>query len=175
MHSTLVLLKPDAIERKLVDEIISVLEKEGFSIIKIKKGKISSELAQKLYSDSKEQLVGMGNKALKAMKDNGMESKIQTLFFTTDPFDIGKKLNTWNRNFVTSCEIIAMVIEGNGGATKVREIIGSTDPLKADKTTIRGKWAVDSIPQAIMEKRACRNLIHASDDQKASIENRAFL
>lgn len=49
MERTLVLIKPDAIERKLMGEIISVYEKNNLDIINIKMVKPSVEIAHKQY------------------------------------------------------------------------------------------------------------------------------
>ncbi len=49
MERTLVLIKPDAIERKLMGRIISVYEKNNLNIINIKMVKPSVEIAHKHY------------------------------------------------------------------------------------------------------------------------------
>ena len=52
---------------------------------------------------------------------------------------------------------------------EVRELIGATDPSKALPLSIRGRFGLDSIDQAVSEKRMVNNLIHASDS-KESVE-----
>lgn len=170
MERTFTYLKPDAIEKKLVGKIIDRMEKEGFKIIRLKKGMISKELAMQLYPDSEEQLVGMGQKTLKAMTDAGKSEKVMEIFNTEDPRSIGMVLNQWNRSYATSTEIIAMVLESDNAVAKLRSIIGKTDPAIADKGTIRGDFSDDSIMNGNMEKRACKNLIHASDGDRAEVE-----
>jgi nucleoside-diphosphate kinase len=169
-------LKPDSIARGLVGKIISRYEEAGFRIVRLKKGRISRELAELLYPNSQEQLTGMGKKTITATLDKGGTDKdLQKRFGTTDPYKIGETLNEWNRKFATSTEIVAMVLEGEGDApTKVREIVGATDPAKAAKGTIRGDYAEDSIYAANLEMRACRNLVHASDSERAPVEVELF-
>ena len=50
MQQTLVLLKPDAVERKLVGEIISRLEKRGLKIVAMKMMRVDDGLAKRHYA-----------------------------------------------------------------------------------------------------------------------------
>jgi len=170
MERTFAFLKPDAIEKKLVGRIIARIESEGFVIVKLRKGRISKELATLLYPDSEQQLVGMGEKTLKAMKDADMEENLMKIFGTEEPRRIGEILNGWNRAYATSTEIIALELEADDAVSRLRTVIGKTDPSIADKGTIRGDWANDSIMRGNMEKRSCRNLVHASDGDRAKTE-----
>ena len=165
-------LKRDTLERKLVGEIIARFEKAGLSIVKMRKGRISPKLADLLYEDSEEQLNGMGGKTLSSLS----EKEVMGIFGTTKPYEIGKQLNSWNKKTATSTEVIAMVLEGPGDdvPARVRTLIGKTDPSKADKGTIRGDYADDSIYKATVEKRSCRNLVHASDPARAELEIKLF-
>lgn len=54
MERTLVLIKPDAIERKLMGEIISIYEKNNLNISDIKFIKPSVEMAKKHYYEHKD-------------------------------------------------------------------------------------------------------------------------
>ena len=57
-------------------------------------------------------------------------------------------------------EIVAMVLKSEGDTIrKIRELIGSTDPIEAAPGTIRGDFAYKMEPD---------NLIHASDSQEAA-------
>jgi len=49
MERTLIILKPDAIQRKLIGKIISRLEDKGFKIVGLKMIKINEDLAKKHY------------------------------------------------------------------------------------------------------------------------------
>ena len=59
--------------------------------------------------------------------------------------------------FMTSGPVVVMVLEGDDAVAKNRELMGATDPKKADKGTIRADFA-DSIDA---------NAVHGSD----SLEN----
>ncbi len=53
-EKTLIIIKPDAVQRGLVGEIFSRFEKRGFKLIALKFMRISYELAQKHYAVHKE-------------------------------------------------------------------------------------------------------------------------
>jgi len=50
-EQTLFIVKPDAVNRGLVGEVILRFEKKGFKIIKLKMLTFTKEMAQKFYSD----------------------------------------------------------------------------------------------------------------------------
>ena len=51
MERTLVLIKPDGVERKLMGDIISIYEKKGLEIIELKLVKASREIAERHYEE----------------------------------------------------------------------------------------------------------------------------
>ena len=53
MERTLVLIKPDAVERNLIGKILTFYEDNGLKIIALKMEKISRELAEKHYKEHK--------------------------------------------------------------------------------------------------------------------------
>ncbi len=174
MERTFSFIKPDGVERKLVGKIIARFEDAGLKIVKLKMGRISKELAAQLYADTKEQLEGMGKKTFESMTKAGYQDKIKEIFGTEDPYLIGKQIREWNIEYATSGDVVAMVLEGENAVKRVREIIGKTDPALADKGTIRGDFANDSILNGNMQRRACRNIIHASDGDSAPREIELF-
>lgn len=50
MQQTLILLKPDAVQRRLVGEVISRLEKKGLRLVALKLVRAGRELAEKHYA-----------------------------------------------------------------------------------------------------------------------------
>ncbi|MEC7725693.1 MAG: nucleoside-diphosphate kinase, partial [Planctomycetota bacterium] len=54
MERTLILLKPDAVQRGLVGDVLSRFEKKGLKIAGMKLMQISPELAAKHYEQHKE-------------------------------------------------------------------------------------------------------------------------
>jgi len=68
-------------------------------------------------------------------------------------------------DFMTSGPIVALVLENGNAVENFRTLIGSTDPSKAEKGTIREKYA-ESIQN---------NAVHGSDsDENAEIEGNFF-
>lgn len=65
--------------------------------------------------------------------------------------------------------VVIAIYEGENIIQKLREVAGPTDPIKASKSTIRGKYSNDSLEKAIDERRPVKNVIHVSDSQDEAI------
>ena len=65
--------------------------------------------------------------------------------------------------------VVIAVYEGEDVIKRFIEIIGPTDPSKAPKETIRGKYSKDSLENAIAEGRTVKNVIHRSDSPEEFI------
>jgi len=50
-EQSLFIIKPDAVSRGLIGEVVSRFEKKGFKIIKLKMLTFTKDMAEKLYSD----------------------------------------------------------------------------------------------------------------------------
>lgn len=148
---TLVLIKPDAIERGLVGEILSRFERADFEFTDMKMVLVSRDLAEKHYHlDDENYLRSIGQKSIDA------GDKIE------DTLKQGQKIMTAMCDFLTSKPIIVMILEGEEVVSRVRHIVGFTDPSRADKGTIRGDLGQDSILEANSTDRPVYNLVHAS-------------
>ena len=117
-QKTLVLIKPDGVQRGFVGEIISRFEKKGIKIVGMKMLSVSRELAEKHYGVHR-----------------------------------GKPFFKPTVEYITSSPVVAMVLEGYNVIDMVRNMMGETDPTKADMGTIRGDYA----------QFIGRNIIHGSD------------
>ena len=170
MERTLVILKPDAVRRGLVGEIISRFEKLGLKIIGAKMVTPSEDLAHRHYPvDRKEFIEGMGRKSLQTYKEQGHDPR--DVFGTEDPHKIGLKIQTWMADFLTSGPVLAVVLEGPHAVEVVRKVSGHTLPFKAEPGTIRGDYSYDSPILANQQQRPVHNLVHASGDkQEAEFE-----
>jgi len=126
IEQTLSIIKPDAVERNLENEIKNVFQKKKLKIIKSKKVKISREEAANFYK-----------------------------VHQTKPFY--KDLC----NYLSSGPIIVLILEGENAVSKNREIMGATDPTKAENGTLRKMYGL-SID---------KNSVHGSDSvDNAKIE-----
>ena len=165
---TLVLIQRDAVERGFTEDILSRFEKAGLKVVARKIVVPTKEMSEKHYRATDEQVTGMGNKTLRASQESKKEREVKEIFSTTDPKKIGERLLSWSREFIVGKPLVAVVLEGENAIKKVREMIGYTDPSKAEKGTIRGDYGDDSISRANAEGRRVRNLVHASDSPESA-------
>jgi len=159
-EQTLILIKPDGLKRGLAGEVLKRFESRGLKIVGMKMMKASAEHVKKHYLSTKEQLEGMGNKTLDTLKQNGLDP-IKTMG-TDIPLEIGKMINNWNFEFISSSPVVAIIVEGLHAVDMARKIAGTTLPFKADIGTIRGDFSVDSPILGNLNKRPVRNIVHAS-------------
>lgn len=159
-EQTLILAKPDALQRGLVGEIIKRFEMRGLKVVGMKMLKPSAGHIKKHYLATKEQLEGMGNKSLDNFKQLGLDAV--KILGIDNALGIGKLINNWNFEFLSSSPVVAMVFEGPHAVDMGRKIVGMTLPFKADLGTIRGDFSVDSSTLGNFNKRPIRNIVHAS-------------
>jgi Nucleoside diphosphate kinase len=164
MERTFVLIKPDAVKRGLMGEIISRFEKTGLKIVALKMLVPTKEQAMQFYPSDTDWLVTVANKSLSVYKQLGLDPKKD--FGTEDPVEIGKIIKGWLAEFLASGPCVAIVIEGNRSIEVVRKIVGATRPYEASPGTIRGDFSTDSPELANILKRPLRNLVHASDSKE---------
>ena len=124
VEETLIVVKPDGVERGLVGEILKRFEAKGFTVKRLQMLTMSRAQAKNFYGVHKDK-----------------------------PFFPGLV------SFITSGPVVAMVLEGPKAVDAVRQLMGSTDPVKAAPGSVRGDLGLDI--QA--------NLVHGSD----SAENAA--
>lgn len=164
MEKTLIILKPDAVERGLVGDIIGRFENAGLKLVATKMVWPSRELADKHYPTARRKFIeGMGHKTLGSYKEGGIDPVSE--LGTSDPYEIGLQVQKWLVDFLTSGPVIAVVLEGKDAIQKVRDLAGHTIPVMANKGTIRGDHSDDSPIKANAEKRSIKNLVHASGDK----------
>ena len=122
IEQTLSIIKPDAVERNLDNDIKKIFIENNFKIIKDKKIQISKSEAEDFYK-----------------------------VHETKPF--------YNDlcSYLSSGPIVVMILEKENAVLSNRELMGATDPKKANEGTIRKKYGI-SID---------KNSVHGSD----SVEN----
>jgi len=74
----------------------------------------------------------------------------------------GEKIHQSLVEYITSGDVMPMIIEGDNAVLALRKITGHTDPEKAEKGTIRRDLGTDKMRIADSENRSTRNLIHSS-------------
>jgi nucleoside-diphosphate kinase len=128
MERSLVLVKPDAMERQLAGAVISRLQAEGLKLVALKMLHMDKALAERHYAVHK-----------------------------------GKSFFNDLVAYMTSAPIVAAAFEGDDAITRIRKIMGATDPAKAAPGTIRKDYGLD------MQ----RNSTHASDSPENGVKETA--
>lgn len=163
-EKTLVLIKPDAVKRGLVGEIIKRFESRGLKIIGLKMAHGTSEDFDKHYPKSKEWIINLGTRTVETYKKYNYSLKKD--FGTDDVFKIGKIFRNWLIDFMSSGPVVKVLIEGVHAIDVVRKIVGDTQPHFALTGTIRGDFSVDAAAAANKSGRAVHNLVHASGNKE---------
>jgi len=153
---TLVIIKPDGVQRGLIGDIISRYEGVGLKLIGMKMLVPEASHVEAHYTLDSQWRKVTGEKTIKSYKEKGLTPPSE------DPLEITAKILTNLKKYLTSGPVIAMVWEGAHAVRIVRKITGGTEPLTSDVGTIRGDYVLDSYTMADTDNRAVRNLIHAS-------------
>ena len=153
---TLVIIKPDGIQRGLIAEVIKRYEQIGLKLVGIKMMVPTAELIEKHYTLDPEWRVKTGLKTIKGYTDKGLKPPI------TDPLKVTELLLKKLVQYMTKGPVIAMVWQGAHAVEIVRKLTGGTEPLTSDVGTIRGDFVLDSYRMSDDDARSIRNLIHAS-------------
>ncbi len=161
IERTLIVLKPDAVQRALVGEILSRFERTGFKIVGLKMCYASKDIASRHYVDDEAWLVSVGERSKKAIEERGEK-------VSASPKEIGIRVRNMLVDFITMSPTIAVVLEGHDVINKTRIIVGDTAPNKAAPGTIRGDFSFDTYGFADVSGRSVQNLIHASDSPESA-------
>jgi nucleoside-diphosphate kinase len=155
IEKTLVLLKPDSVQRGLVGELITRFERVGLKIVALKMFYADKSIAGKHYAEDKDWLISVGEKAIKSAEKAGQK-------ITESALDIGKRVRMQLIDYITMSPTIAIIFEGHEAVKTVRKIVGDTNPHTSAPGTIRGDYTFDSYTLADKSDRPIQNLIHAS-------------
>ena len=157
---TLVVIKPDGIQRTLIGEIMGRYERIGLKLVGIKIVVPAPDFIEKHYTLDPEWRVKTGLKSIKGYTDKGLKPP------SNDPLEITKKILEVLVKYLSSGPVVAMVWQGAHAVQIVRKITGGTEPLSSDVGTIRGDFVLDSYTMSDTDSRAVRNLVHASGSVK---------
>jgi nucleoside-diphosphate kinase len=155
---TLVIIKPDGVQRSLIGEIVQRYERTGLKLVAMKMMTAAEDFAVKHYYDvgGDAWLETVGAKARAVYEAKGLQSPYAT------NMDNGWAVLKSNAKYLSSGPVVCMIWEGNQACALVRKITGTTEPMSSDVGTIRGDFTLDSYQLADLDKRSVRNLIHAS-------------
>ncbi len=153
---TLVILKPDAIQRSLVGTVLSRIENTGLKFVAMKFLLPEADQCWKHYNKDEAWFMKKGTRIVE-------DRKAQNLPIEKEALDYGKDIIQSNVDFFTSGPVLAFVVEGNQSVAIVKKLVGGTEPTTSDVGTIRGDFTVDSYALSSIDNRAVRNLVHCSD------------
>lgn len=155
-EQTFVILKPDAIQRSLIGELISRVERTGLKLVALKMIMATEEQCWKHYNKDDKWFLEKGQKIIE-------NRKVANMPIEKDVIEYGRDIINALVKFMTCGPVVIMVFEGNRAVGIVKKIVGGTEPLTSDVGTIRGDLTVDSYELSNLDERAVRNLIHCSD------------
>lgn len=157
---TLVLLKPDAVKRQIVGELVTRFERKGLKICGMKMVVPTEALAGQHYTDSEEWLKDSGERTYNSYVEKGIEPPMSAR-------DLALNTRRKLMGGLTAGPLVALVLQGAHVIEIVRKMRGATSPQAADVGTIGFDYSVDSYELADAGDWPIRNIIHASD----SVEN----
>ncbi len=150
------MLKPDAIQRSLVGEIIGRFERAGLKIVHMKLTMLDEQTLWDHYAKDDAWFLKKGTKIVEDRKANGLSIE-------KEPIEYGKDIIRALVKFMTSGPVVMMALEGNSAIAVVKKLVGETEPATSDVGTIRGDFTLDTYNIAAIDDRAVRNLMHCSD------------
>lgn len=156
-EKSFVIIKPDGVQRALVGEIISRIERVGLKIVAMKMVLPTEEQCWTHYSKDDVWYATKGENTINGRKAAGLPIEKTAM-------EYGKDIIGCLVKYMTSGPVIAMIISGNQAVGIVKKIVGGTEPLTSDVGTIRGDYTLDSYNLSSMDGRAVRNLIHCTGE-----------
>jgi nucleoside-diphosphate kinase len=141
-EKTLIIMKPDAVQRGIVGEILTRFEKVGLKIVGAKMLKPDYDHYYHHYETIGKMISRRGQKA----------------------FDVTLEM-------MNAGPVIAYVLEGVEAVSLVRKMVGATEPKSALPGTVRGDYSHLSFAYADANDVPINNLVHASGDpEEAKVE-----
>jgi len=191
VECSLVMLKPDNFYRpsRRPGNIIDTFSRTGLRIVAVKLFNMTVAKGQEFYGPLKEIFVGklkflVARQAMKCLKDafefEFTEADAEVLadhlaernaaceFNKIVQYMTGvgpESIDEADHATVSSTKCLAMLYEGPGAIAKVREVLGSTDPSKAEPGTVRSDFGRDLM----------RNGAHASDSPENALRERRII
>jgi len=153
---SLVIIKPDGVQRSLIGEIIKRFERTGLKFVAMKMVVPEEKQCWDHYNKDEKWFQEKGARVVEDRKKAGMP-------IDKEAVEYGKDIIKQLVDFMTSGPVVAFVLEGNKATGIVKKLVGETEPLTSDVGTIRGDLTIDSYDLAGAGERAVRNLIHCSD------------
>jgi len=166
IERTLVLIKPDGVERGLVGEIISRFERAGLKIVGLGIVKPDKKLIDRHYPKNREWIENLGYNLIRTAEEAKIKVDLKKDYEVNNIYELGVKIRKWLIDFMSSGPVVKIALEGPQAIMVVRKLVGKTVPFLAEPGTIRGDFSIDNPLLANLEKRPIKNLIHASGNKE---------
>lgn len=137
IERTLIIFKPDAIQRGIVGEIMTRFERAGLKMVGAKMAHPNKDHYYEHYEGIGKMISRRGQKA----------------------FDVTLEM-------MQAGPVLAVVLEGVDAVEIVRKLVGTTEPKAAAPGTIRGDYSHINFGHADEQSKGIPNLIHASGDSE---------
>jgi len=157
IEKSLVIIKPDGVQRSLVGEIIGRFERKGLKLTAMKLAVPTEEQVFSHYNKDEEWFQRKGDGVVKDRKAVGLPIEKEAI-------EYGRDIIGGIAKYITAGPVVMMVLEGHQATAVVTNLVGTTEPANADVGTIRGDFTIDSYALSARDDRAVRNLIHCSED-----------
>ncbi len=141
MEQTLIILKPDALQRGIAGEVLTRFERVGLKIV-------GAKMLAPNYDHFYHHYETIG----KMISRRGQQA-----------FDVTLEM-------MQAGPVLALVLEGVEAVSQVRKMVGTTEPKAAQPGTIRGDYAHLSFAFADKAGMGIPNLIHASGDPEEAAQ-----
>ena len=144
IQRSLVVLKPDTVQRGIIGEVIQRFERVGLKIVGMKMVMPDEKLYRMHYEGIGQMISRRGEQAFR-----------------------------YNVEYMMTGPVIAMVLEGVEAVPLVRKIVGPTEPKSAEMGTIRGDFSHMRFGYSDAKGTGVPNLVHASgnlDEAKKEID-----
>lgn len=156
-QKTLVIIKPDGIQRSLMGEIVQRFERVGLKFVAFKFLIPTAEQVVDHYHKDDAWCIRKGERIIEDRKAHN--SPIEK-----DALGYGREIIDHLVKFMTCGPVLALVIQGNESIAVVKKLVGTTEPSTSDVGTIRGDYTIESYQHTAVSSRAIRNLVHCSEN-----------
>lgn len=121
---------------------------------------------------------GLAETILKRVSDAGLKVEVKKQLTLTQEQaaelyqpHLGKQFYPGLVKFITSGPVLACLVSGAGAIGRLRALMGDTDPLAAERGTIRGDLKEAAV---LNEDGIIKNLVHGSDSPAAAVREAAI-
>ncbi len=153
---SLIMIKPDAMQRSLTGEIIRRIERTGLKFTAFKFLVADREQLLKHYHKNNAWFLEKGQNIVNDRKAHNLPVEKEAIEYGRDIIELILK-------FMTAGPLLIFVVQGNEAVAVVKKLVGTTEPASSDVGTIRGDYTIDSYEHSSIQDRAVRNLIHCSE------------